>query len=457
MSGISLGLPRITSLLTSLRSPHLSTPIVHISGTNGKGSVSSYLCSILLASSLRVGRFNSPHLVDEWDCLQIGGQTIERGVYEKVKRDVSEVDRREEIGATSFELLAATAFEVFRRAEPPLELAIVEVGMGGATDATNVVDSKRTLLSIVTSIELDHQKFLGDTVREIARVKAGIVKQGGEVVLAMQGHSVVEDVLEEVANEMRATVYFAGEGTIVREDAGVDSTSPSPPLVSLPLSPFRQYPPSTFSSTHSPIPAHLPLPGSYQLANAAAATLAAQVLRTSPRILALVPSLSHITDATIRTGIEATTWPGRLDWIDLPLRSLNRTHRVLVDGAHNPSSATQLADYLASLPVHLQPTTLIIGLSAPRSPISILTPLLAGSPSIRNIVCVPFAKPESMEWIKPTSTKDIALAARSFGGVEVDEFGSVEEALEALGEGEKVVVAGSLYLAADVYRLLRRP
>ena len=78
MSGISLGLPRITSLLTSLRSPHLSTPIVHISGTNGKGSVSSYLCSILLASSLRVGRFNSPHLVDEWDCLQIGGQTIDR-------------------------------------------------------------------------------------------------------------------------------------------------------------------------------------------------------------------------------------------------------------------------------------------------------------------------------------------------------------------------------------------
>lgn len=461
-SGINLGLSRISSLLAALRSPHLATPIVHISGTNGKGSVSAYLSSILVHSSLRVGRFNSPHLVDEWDCLQIGGVTVDRAAFEDANRTVREVDTSEGIGATSFELLTATAFEVFRRARPKLDLAVVEVGMGGATDATNVVDAERTLLSIVTSIELDHQKFLGDTVSDIARVKAGIVKKGGDVVLAKQEHPEVEAVLEQVSREKSARVWLAGEGTVI-STPGVPTTSDDavqPPLVSLRTVPIRTISPSPlpFSSSSPPILAHLPLPGSYQLANAAAATLAAQVLRTSPRVLSLLPSLSTlINPATMVSGIEATHWPGRLDWLSLAVHPApSPPLRILLDGAHNPSSAMHLATYLATLPPSLSPTTLILGLSSPRSPISIFTPLLVVGTTITKVLCVPFTPPPSMPWIRPTSPGEIAAGAREAGVLDVGEFGSLGEALESCAEGEKVVVAGSLYLVADLYRLMRR-
>jgi dihydrofolate synthase len=451
-SAIQLGLPRITSLLRALRSPHLSTPIVHISGTNGKGSVSAYLSSILLASGLRVGRFNSPHLVDEWDCLQLGGRTVPQELYQSTKQEVEDLNEEQKIGATSFELLTATAFTIFARARPPLDLAVVEVGMGGLTDATNVVDDEHTLLSVITPIELDHQKFLGDTIGEIARVKAGIIKQGTEVVLAAQAQEEVAGVVRSVVDEMGATVWQAGKGVIAEEPQAIAEADdvPLPPLVDLPLTPLSTYPASSAPSPPSTsLQARLPLPGAYQLSNSATAILAAQVLRSSPRCLALLPSLSSITDASMTSGIENTRWPGRLDWLSLPNRP-----RLLVDGAHNPSSAAVLASYLSSLPSHISPTTLIIGLSFPRDPASILAPLLAPGSQIRKIVCTPFSPPPSMSWIRATGEKEIAEKAREWG-VEVDVVGSVGEAIERLEEGEKAVVAGSLYLAADVYRWVR--
>ncbi|ORY76520.1 Mur ligase [Leucosporidium creatinivorum] len=455
-SAIQLGLPRITSLLHSLQSPHLQTPIIHISGTNGKGSVSAYLSSILLKSGLRVGRFNSPHLVEEWDCLQLGGRNVRREVFEGTKEEVEEVDRREGVGATAFELLTATAFTVFARERPKLDLAVVEVGMGGLTDATNVVDPERTLLSMITPIELDHQKFLGETIGEIARVKAGIVKRGTEVVLAGQAHGEVEGVVRGVADEMDATVWLAGEGSVVEEKEAIaeaEDQTPLPPLVSLPLTPLSIYPSSTVPppprTTH--LQARLPLPGAYQLSNSATALLASQLLRTSPRCLAMLPSLSGITDESMKEGIESTRWPGRLDWLALP--SPRQRMKLLVDGAHNPSSAETLASYLTSLPPHIAPTTLVIGLSFPRDPASILAPLLSSS-RISKVVCTPFTPPPSMPWIRATGAEEIASRAKEWD-VEVEVVQSVEEAIEGLKMGERAVVAGSLYLAADIYRWVR--
>ncbi|KAL8284291.1 hypothetical protein RQP46_005040 [Phenoliferia psychrophenolica] len=459
---ISLGLARIQSLLSSLQNPHLRTPIVHIAGTNGKGSVSAYLSSILTHSSLRVGRFNSPHLVHEWDCVHIGGSAVSEACFRAANDEVVRVDREGGIGATSFELLTATAFEVFRRASPPLDLAVVEVGMGGRTDATNVVDPERTLLSIVTSIELDHQKFLGDTVTEIARVKTGIAKAGGDVVLAKQAHPEVEQVLGEVVEELGAKAWIAGEATVLEEGDDVEGGAP---LVSIPTTPLRttsshssSTPTQPLSSDSPPITARLPLPGSYQLANAAAATLAATVLSTSPRTLSLLPSLSNITQSTITSGIEATRWPGRLDWLSLPSPSPSTSatpRKILLDGAHNPSSATSLALYLESLPAHRKPTTLILALSAPRSPSSILTPLLdpparAAPSSITKIIAVTFTEPPSMPWIKPVQTDEIVRAVQEMevvrgAGVDVRSCeGGVREALDGLEKGEKVLVAGTM-------------
>jgi folylpolyglutamate synthase/dihydrofolate synthase len=445
MPGINLGLARITALLTALKSPHLSQPIIHIAGTNGKGSISAYLSSILRQSpSLKIGRFNSPHLVDEWDCLETNGRRIDQVTYDTVKRHVMSMNELGKIGASSFEILTATAFSIFAATKPSLDLAIVEVGMGGSTDATNVVPSDKTLLSIISSIELDHQKFLGDTLEEIAAVKGGIIKERSEVVVAHQHHPEVDRVMEEIVKATESTVYFAGVATRLFDSQ----------MASIPLTALRQIPSSTHSTaiTTPAIEAKLPLPGSYQLANCSAAVLAVQILRSSPRIQSLLPQLSRINDTMIQEGIKTTNWPGRLDWIKLP----HRSQRILIDGAHNPSSAILLAEYMESLERDSQPTTLILGLSFPRPPATILEPLLRNNGAIKRIICVRFQAPASMEWINATDTKDIAEAARGLrASLIVEECETVAEALELTRE-ERCVVAGSLYLAADVYRLQRK-
>ncbi|BGO95204.1 hypothetical protein NBRC10512_000987 [Rhodotorula toruloides] len=470
MPGISLGLTRIHRLLYLLRSPHLATPVVHIAGTNGKGSVSAYLSSILSHSKLAVGRFNSPHLVDEWDCIQLHGGPVDEGLFLEAKKEVERVSEREGVGATSFEVLTATAFSLFARARPPLDVAVVEVGMGGSEDATNVVPAEKTLLSVVTAVELDHQKFLGDTVGEIATVKAGITREGGDVVLSVQAHQEATEAVKRVAAERGARVWQAGEAVIVADgEAGasreaVSLTFPPPPFAAIPLKATSVVPPleSPSPATSASVTARLPLPGSYQLQNSATAVLAAQLLRTHPRTLSLLPSLSHITDDSIRTGVEATRWPGRLSW---ETYNTSSGHQVplLLDGAHNPSSAALLASYLASLPPALRPSTLVFALSAPRDPADVVRPLLralAAHERRLRVVCCGFSTPIGMEWVRSTPASELAAAVKRIAAVQVEEAPDAEAALRLVedrvpGEGS-VVVAGSLYLVADAMRTLRR-
>ncbi|GAA5900710.1 hypothetical protein JCM8208_004589 [Rhodotorula glutinis] len=500
--GISLGLARINRLLRLLKSPQCATPVVHISGTNGKGSVSAYLSSILSHSQLAVGRFNSPHLVDEWDCVELHGRTVDPSQFYAVKREVELVSDREAVGATSFEVLTATAFSLFARSKPPIDLAVVEVGMGGAEDATNVVPADKTLVSVVTAVDLDHQKFLGDTVHEIAQVKAGIAREGGDVVLSVQAHPEARAAVLAVAAARRATVWEAGEATLVEHDARASTSAlPPPPLVSIPLAPTAAHPPAS-TSTPSPtaLSTRLPLPGAYQLSNSATAVLAAELLRTLPRALAMVPALeTHVTVDTMRAGVEATKWPGRLSWLALPTRGSSAdatatagstsTRPLLLDGAHNPSSARLLAAYLSSLPPSLRPSALVFALSAPRDPTDVVKPLLdaligegeqldgpsAGRATSRRVrvVCTGFSPPAGMDWVRATPPGELARAVRAVvddecagspsTSVEVLEADNVEAALRLVEEDGagatrhgSVVVAGSLYLAADVLRLERR-
>lgn len=481
MPGISLGLTRIHRLLALLRSPHLATPVVHIAGTNGKGSVSAYLSSILSQSRLAVGRFNSPHLVDEWDCIQLYGRAVDARLFYKAKEEVERVSAREGVGATSFEVLTATAFSLFARARPPLDVAVVEVGMGGSEDATNVVPAEKTLLSVVTAVELDHQKFLGDTVGEIATVKAGIARQGGDVVLSVQAHDEATAAVRRVAAERGARVWQAGEAVVVSGveakeslDTGAPPTYPPPPLAAIPLEATSVIPPLDSQSSHPPVTARLPLPGSYQLQNSATAVLAAQVLRSLPRTLSLLPSLSHITDDSICSGVEATRWPGRLSW-ETYASSSGRQVPLLLDGAHNPSSAALLASYLSTISPAVRPRTLIFALSAPRDPVDVVRPLVRALAAGRareqrlQVVCCGFSTPVGMEWVRSTPASELAAAVERIVGEEAPGTGfRVVEAPDAeaalrLAADERtqaegsVVVAGSLYLVADAMRMLRRP
>ena len=507
-TGISLGLARIHRLLAALRSPHHATPIVHIAGTNGKGSVSAYLSSILQhGGGIATARFNSPHLVDEWDCIHLHGRPVDEHVFRAAKHRVQLASERENVDATTFEVLTATAFTIFATATPPVDLAVVEVGMGGAQDATNVVPASRTLLSVITALDLDHQKFLGDTVGDIARVKAGIVRDEGDVVVSVQAHEEAREAIVQVAHERHARVWQAGRASLVPvPDYVASSTStglPPAPLVSIPLEPtacsgtdqFELAPPS-----HA-LHARLPLPGSYQLENAATAVLCASILRSLPRTRRLVPALgsggptSTLTDAAIRTGVEATRWPGRLSWLSLPRSvpsssSETATRRsdpdpdsnrlLLLDGAHNPSSATLLASYLSSLLPHLLPSTLIFALSAPRDPSDVVRPLLQallgwgpdldakhsqGAATttdtekrkrrrrrVLRVVCCGFSTPVGMEWVRPTLPSELAdrvrhevdrlLSSRQEqqqGDVEVQvlEAGDAEEALRIAKAAEE--------------------
>lgn len=481
-TGISLGLTRIHRLLAALRSPHHATPVVHIAGTNGKGSVSAYLASILQhGGGIATARFNSPHLVDEWDCIHLHGRPVDEHTFRAAKQKVQLASERENVDATSFEVLTATAFTLFATATPPVDLAVVEVGMGGAQDATNVVPASRTLLSVITALDLDHQKFLGDTVSDIARVKAGIIREEGDVVVSVQAHEAAREAIEQVAHERHARVWQAGRASLVPESTPASTSTltstglPPAPLVSIPLGPAS----SSTEAFESPSPslslhARLPLPGSYQLENAATAVLCASLLRSLPRTRQLVPALgsgpsSTLTDAAIRTGVEATRWPGRLSWLSLPRLKISSSasatapprsdsdsdsdfddRLLLLDGAHNPSSALLLASYLSTLPPHLLPSTLIFALSAPRDPSDVVRPLLQAllgggggggvgtaattttdterKPRRRRrrtvrVVCCGFSTPVGMDWVRPTSPFELADRVRQ----EVDRLSSPRE------------------------------
>ncbi|GAA5839008.1 hypothetical protein JCM5353_001952 [Sporobolomyces roseus] len=464
---ISLGLSRITKLLQAIKSPHLKTPIVHIAGTNGKGSVSAYLASILHTANLRVGRFNSPHLVDEWDCVRLEEKVVDEKVFRAAKEEVQTTNSREGLEATPFEILTATAYSLFSKAK--LDIAVIEVGMGGEGDATNVVPASKTLLSILTAVDLDHQGFLGNTVGEIAKVKSGIVREGGDLVLAPQAYSEVEQVAKEVARERRATVWSAQSGSYL-ESTSDTSHSTSAHRASLSLSPASSSPSTSLTFPATPILASLPLPGSYQLDNSATALLAAQLLRSLPRTTTMIPQLAQISDDSLREGIERTRWDGRLQWIDLPhspesspssstSASPTASRRILLDGAHNPSSAKLLASYLSSLPPSSRPATLVFGLSAPRAAADVLRPLLEPSTGINKVVCVEFSPPVGMPWVRATSAAELSCAVKEMAvaGITVEDSQGLESALlRETDEGASTILAGSLYLVADALRIARR-
>lgn len=426
--GIHLGLGRITSLLRSLGDPHLATPIIHVAGTNGKGSVCAYLESIFRRSGLRVGRFISPHLVEVRDCISVKGQTISRPAYDEAKKLVEDANSRNEIQASSFELLTATAYLAFQReTRPPLDLAIIEVGMGGTTDATNLCPNP--LATVITPIDMDHQAFLGNTPAEIASVKAGIIKRGVPCVVSPQKYPEAMATVQRIAASQEAPLI---EVTPARQVSAPQTASASHTVEEIAVVSYRE----------QELQFKLPLKGSYQLVNVATAVAAVQAVAELPNLA----WADRLTPEAVKEGIETTRWPGRLDWLEVEGR------QILLDGAHNPASIQELQSYLASLPP--RPTTLVCSVSAPRDPSLLLDPLLGGQTqkSIRQVIAVPFTIPEGMPWVKPVELSTIVEHAQKLH-VKAHKAATVAEAIQGAPPG-RLVICGSLYLVSDVYRLV---
>ncbi|KAF8171967.1 Mur ligase [Mycena galopus ATCC 62051] len=470
---IDLTLDRIQRLASHL--PTYTRPTCHIAGTNGKGSVSALVSSMLSTSTppLSIGRFNSPHLVSVNDCIAINNQSVLSEIYQQTRAEVERTDKDQSIGASSFEILTLTALLIFERAK--LDVVVLEVGMGGRLDATNIISDECVLVSALTAVDLDHQAFLGASVAAIAAEKAAIARKGKPFVMGGQTDPDVETVVADVVNAAGADLLYALPVLTRSWDAAIDG--PAPPPFSLSATPFVPPPPLpvrfSMPCLEHPVLALLPLHGEHQLDNLAVAVSVVSAVLMNPAWTAI---RGRFTNAAIARGIRNVQWPGRLSFHTLNSPPL----LVLADGAHNPASAKTLGayvSYLATLHRESAPSrplsiTYLLALShsPPKTPRETLAPLLPIDPPGDlqvdvSVALLSFTPPDGMPWVKSVPPAELQEVVKSLApGVETwleatDTPGELQQALHWAVEQRAdkdglVVLAGSLYLVADFYRLV---
>ncbi|MCL1474088.1 bifunctional folylpolyglutamate synthase/dihydrofolate synthase [Argonema antarcticum] len=310
--GVHLGLDRIQQLLANLNNPHHQVPIIHVAGTNGKGSVCAYLSSVLTEAGYRVGRYISPHLIDWNERICLNEKPISSEELQQLLLQVQSAINPNAEYPTQFEVITAAAWLYF--AQQKVDIAVIEVGLGGRLDATNVCD--RPLVSIITSISREHWQNLGPTLADIAREKAGILKAGCSAAIG-QLPPEAKTVVENRIQELGCPAIFP-EPAIALRTTKARSTRREEER-------WAEYQNIEYS---------LPLLGDIQLANSALAIASLQLLQQQGW---------QITPDAIASGMAKTKWPGRLQWTTWKDRPL------LIDGAHNPAAAIALRQYVDTL------------------------------------------------------------------------------------------------------------
>lgn len=408
---IELGLSRITRLL---KDTHIPWRAIHVAGTNGKGSVCAYASAMLSAGKIKCGRFTSPHLIDRWDCITIDEQTVNERLFYEVEALVKAKDQKENIKASEFELLTATAFEIFSREK--VEVGIVEVGLGGRHDATNVL--QEPTVTVITKIGKDHQSLLGDTLEDIAYQKGGIMKRGVACVVDGSNHSSVLDVLRNTAKDVSAG-----------------------PLLLVPS-----------DTEHGNEVWSIACKASFEPHQQANVSLAIEAVK-----LFLAQSQPSLDPRSLLSAIQSTVWRGRLESLSIEAIT-NRKQAVLLDGAHNEQSAEVLGSYVdRKLREPTSSVTWLVGVSKGKDVLGLLSSLVRLGD---NLIAVKFSPVEGMPWVSPQSPKAIVASARSLGKLKQIEEGSriLADDLRLAtkyANGGPLVIAGSLYLVSDVLRLLR--
>jgi dihydrofolate synthase/folylpolyglutamate synthase len=412
--GIKPGLDAIAEVLDALGNPQQACGVIHVAGTNGKGSVSSMVASLLSHLGLRVGLYTSPHLVAFGERIQVDGVPVAERELADALDVVLAAERTCGRELTFFEVATAMAWVVFR--EGGVSLAVVETGLGGRLDATNVV---LPLVSVVTRIGLDHSQWLGDDLVAIAREKGGIIKAGRPVVLAPQEEEVAA-ALGGIASELGCRLVEAAAcvGVTLRHSdlSGQDVTI------------------STSSADYGRV--HLPLLGEWQLENASVAVSTVEVVCDMLGV--------ELDAAQVRAGLGEVRWPGRMELV-------RESPCVLFDAAHNPLAAQALVRSLKRLGV--REVCWIVGMCEDKDVRGVLRELshLDGA-----LVAVPISDERGM------APEALVAAARSLGH-DASVATCVSEALDrsvSAGAGQgtdfAVVVCGSIFLLEAGYRWLGR-
>ncbi len=421
--GIHLGLEASYELLAALDNPQEQVPIIHVAGSNGKGSVCAYLSAILTQTGYRVGRFISPHLVDWTERICINDRPIAAEELMHLLEQVEAAIDPSRPSPTQFEVITAAAWLYF--AQQQVDLAVMEVGLGGRLDATNVVD--RPLVSIITSLSREHWQRLGPTLADIAGEKAGILKPNCPAVIGPIP-SEAAAVVNRKALELKCPTFYPPPARPVNHGWAEYSGTAAYPFTEEVEGEVQ----SGYLQIEQCIRYPLKLQGAIQLQNSALAIAALQLLRLQGW---------DIDDEDIVQGMNHVRWPGRLQWTTW------QGQKLLIDGAHNPASAEVLRQFVDDLPEQLplpSPVTWVMGMLSTKDHEDIFRVLLRGGDRLF-LLPVPghsSADPEQLATLAQT-------VCPSLGDCQV--YPDLETGLEmAFAQaGRLTVLCGSLYLLGE--------
>lgn len=414
--------------------------------------------------TLKHARFTSPHLIDRWDCISINQEIVPLKLFDHIEKQVLKRNEQEGIAASEFELLTATAFEIFTHQK--VDVGVIEVGMGGRLDATNIIGQPTDpalsgdvdpavfrpppLVTAISKIGLDHQGFLGDTLKDIAQEKAGIIKPNVPVVWDTSNLGEAVEVLETKAGASRVVQLTSSELPWLT----------NPTLPELFVVPADEQP-----YAYGPdVDAVIALPD-HQRQNLGVAFRSAWTALHGLDRLPALPEIPHedreavhvLAKAMILESARNTRFPGRLQYIEIGTL-IGRQHEILLDGAHNAQSAEVLAGEVDAWRKRSEkPITFLVAASDTKNVSEILAPLLRAGDSV---FAVGFGPVDGMPWVRAMGAEKLVQGAREVvPDIDAHVCGSdMLSALQAASEraaGGPMVVAGSLYLVSDVLRLLR--
>lgn len=414
--GIKLGLSNTKKIMGILGEPHKSFHSIHIAGTNGKGSTATAISSILIDNNFKVGLFTSPHLVSFTERIRISNQRITESEVIDLASSIRSLINSSDLNPTFFEFVTAMAFYYF--ASNKVDWAVVETGMGGRLDATNIIKPDVT---IITNISRDHCEFLGNSISDITYEKAGIIKNNVPLITASQRPDVIEQ-LKEIAGSRNAVIHIYDKdfkGFLL----GMDDSH-----ITLKYSGYNDYDDLT-----------VPLSGEYQLYNTCVAVRACEILRQSG---------FNISDASIKRGLQNISLEGRLEWV-------SQEPPIILDSAHNPEAAKSLAASINKL-FSDKKIILVTGIMDDKDLQGILHPIVqvAEAVILTKAKYERAASPEKLQEIMSSIQESVA----DLCPVSISSTDTIKDALDLATslcrENHIILVTGSFYTTGEVKEVL---